>query len=139
MLVRTALHLLLAQVLATIVVASAVPKGAAWLTLAGFVTPYYDRNVFAIKLAQVPWTDPAVYFSVQTLTQMAALAAAGAALITLVRVAPWQHGVLPDSTPPAKDRGGAPGKAGSPAPASATASAPASPPAAPGPAPKPSS
>ena len=134
MLVRTALYLLLVQALATVVIASAVPDGAAWLTLAGFVTPYYDSNVFALKLAPVPWTDPVVYISVQTLTQMAALAAAGAAMITLARVTPWQHGVLPDSTPPAKDKGSGQGKAGSPAPATA---APASPPAAPGPAPKP--
>jgi len=134
MLVRTALYLLLVQALAIVVVASAVPDGAAWLTLAGFVTPYYDSNVFALKLAPVPWTDPVVYVSVQTLMQMAALAAAGAALITLVRVTPWQHGVLPDSTPPAKDKGSGQGKAGSPAPATA---APTSPPAAPGPVPKP--
>jgi len=134
MLVRTALYLLLVQALATVVIASAVPDGAAWLTLAGFVTPYYDSNVFALKLAPVPWTDPVVYISVQTLTQMAALAAAGAAMITLARVTPWQHGVLPDSTPPAKDKGSGQGKAGSPAPATA---APTSPPAAPGPVPKP--
>jgi len=134
MLVRTALYLLLVQALATVVIASAVPDGAAWLTLAGFVTPYYDSNIFALKLAPVPWTDPVVYISVQTLTQMAALAAAGAAMITLARVTPWQHGVLPDSTPPAKDKGSGQGKAGSPAPATA---APTSPPAAPGPVPKP--
>jgi len=134
MLVRTALYLLLVQALATVVIASAVPSGAAWLTVAGFVTPYYDSNVFALKLAAVPWTDPVVYISVQTLTQMAALAAAGAAMITLARVTPWQHGVLPDSTPPAKDKGSGQGKAGSPAPATA---APTSPPAAPGPVPKP--
>ena len=141
MLVRTALYLLLVQALATVAIASAVPSGAAWLTVAGFVTPYYDSNVFALKLAPVPWTDPVVYVSVQTLMQMAALAAAGAALITLVRVTPWQHGVLPDSTPPAKDKGSGQGKAGSPAAAPATpaAAAPASPPAAPGPAPKPPS
>jgi len=138
MLVRTALYLLLVQALAIVVVASAVPDGAAWLTLAGFVTPYYDSNVFALKLASVPWTDPVVYVSVQTLTQMAALAAAGAALITLARVTRWQHGVLPDSTPPAKEKGSGQGKAGSSAPAPASAAAaPASPPAAPGPAPKP--
>ena len=124
--------------MATVVIASAVPDGAAWLTVAGFVTPYYDSNVFALKLAAVPWTDPVVYVSVQTLTQMATLAAAGAALITLVRVTPWQHGVLPDSTPPAKEKGSGQGKAGSSAPAPASAAAaPASPPAAPGPAPKP--
>ena len=138
MLVRTALYLLLVQALATVVIASAVPDGAAWLTLAGFVTPYYDSNVFALKLAPVPWTDPVVYVSVQTLMQMAALAAAGAALITLARVTRWQHGVLPDSTPPAKEKGSGQGKAGSSAPAPASAAAaPASPPAAPGPAPKP--
>lgn len=137
MLVRTALYLLLVQALATVVIASAVPNGAAWLTVAGFVTPYYDSNVFALKLAAVPWTDPVVYLSVQTLTQMAALAAAGAALITLARVTPWQHGVLPDSTPPAKEKGSGQGKAGSPEPAASSVAAPASPPATPGPAPKP--
>ena len=141
MLVRTALYLLLVQALAIVVVASAVPDGAAWLTLAGFVTPYYDSNVFALKLAPVPWTDPVVYLSVQTLTQMATLAAAGAALITLVRVTPWQHGTLPDSIPPPKEKGSGPGKGGSQAPAASpappAAAVPASPPAAPGPAPKP--
>ena len=136
MLVRTALYLLLVQALATVVIASAVPDGAAWLTVAGFVTPYYDSNVFALKLAPVPWTDPVVYVSVQTLTQMATLAAAGAALITLVRVTPWQHGTLPDSLPPPKEKDSGPGKGGSQAPAAAAA-VPASPPAAPGPASKP--
>lgn len=128
MLVRTALYLFLAQVLATDVIAAAVPGGAAWLTLAGFVTPYYDSNVFAVKLAPLPWTDPVVYLSAQTLIQMTALAAAGSALITLARATPWRPGALPDSAPPARDKDTAGGQG---------RAVPSDPSAAAGPAPKP--
>lgn len=111
MLVRTTMYLLLVQVLVVVVIAAAVPEGAAWLTLTGFVTAYYDSNFFALKLVAVPWTDPPVYFSVQTLTQMIALAAAGSALITAARVTSWQPGTLPDSAPAPKN---SVGRAGSP-------------------------
>ena len=52
MLARTALYLLLVQALATVVIASAVPDGAAWLTVAGFVTPYYDSNMRVVGVVQ---------------------------------------------------------------------------------------
>lgn len=101
-LVRTALYVLLAQALVIVVVAAAVPGAAAWLVLAGFVTAFYDTNVFAIRLLAVPWTAPPVYVTVQTLVQMLAVAAAVSALVTLARVYRWQHGALPDSAPPPK-------------------------------------
>lgn len=104
MLMRTALWALLVQVLVVAVVSSAVPRGGAWMTTTGFVTTYYDTNIFAVKLVAYPWTDPTVYLSVQTLAQMAALALAFSALLTLARTNPWHHGVLPDSTPPPKER-----------------------------------
>jgi len=116
MLVRTTLYVLLLQLVAVVALAAAVPRGAAWLTSAGFVTPYYDNNLFALKLVPVPWTEPAVHFSVQTLVQMLALALAAAAVITFIRTTPWQHGALPDSLPGPKDRGTAP-RPSSPAPA----------------------
>lgn len=135
MLVRTTLYALLLQVVAVIALAAAVPRAAAWLTSGGFVTPYYDNNLFALKLAPVPWTEPTVYFSVQTSVQMLALALAAAALITLVRTNPWQHGALPDSVPGPKAAarttnqapaapGGAPNSAPSAAPSAAPAPAP---------------
>jgi len=105
MLVRTTLYALLLQLVAVGALAVAVPHAAGWLTRAGFVTPYYDNNLFALKLAPIPWTEPTVYFSVQTLVQMLALALAVAALITFARTNPWQHGALPDSLPGPKDRG----------------------------------
>lgn len=85
------------------VIASAVPHGGAWCVRAGFCTAWYDRNPFAVKLARIPWTDPTVYLSVQTLIQMLALAAAGAALITYARTNPWHHGGLPETVSSAKD------------------------------------
>lgn len=128
MLVRTTLYALLLQLVAVGAMAAAVPHAAGWLTRGGFVTPYYDNNLFALKLAPVPWTEPTVYFSVQTLVQMLALALAVAALITFARTNPWQHGALPDSLPAPKDR----------SPAARPASqAPAGPSAAPAPAPAP--
>lgn len=114
MLARTALYLLVVQALVISVIASAVPHGAGWLTSAGFVTAYYDSNVFAVKIAPIPWTDPSVYASVQSVVQMLAVALAGAALFTIARTNPWHHGALPDSLPPPKDRG--PAKVVSPAP-----------------------
>jgi hypothetical protein len=104
MLARTAAYWLSAQALLAVVVAAAVPNGASVLVLTGFVTAYYDDNLFAVRIVRVPWTDPSVYVSIQTLVQMVAVAAAAAALTTLVRTNPWQHGVLPDSTPPGRDR-----------------------------------
>jgi hypothetical protein len=95
---------LAAQALLIIVVAAAMPHGASLLVLAGFVTAYYDDNLFAVRIVRVSWTDPSVYVSIQTLAQMVAVAAAAAALTTLVRTNPWQHGVLRDSTPPGRDR-----------------------------------
>ena len=103
MLVRTALYALAVQLLLSVVIAVVIPHGAAWLTTAGFVTPYYDHNVFAIKLVPVPWTDPRVYISVQTLVQMLALSMTVSALVTLARTNPWHHGAPPESTPPVKD------------------------------------
>lgn len=114
MLVRTALYWLLAQALLIIVIASAAPGGASWLTLAGFVTPWYDDNFFALRLISVPWTDPRVWVSLQTLVQMLAVAMAAAAITTMARTNPWQHGVLPDSAPRGRDK-----PAGSPAPGGA--------------------
>jgi len=130
MLARTALYLLLAQLLLVAGAAAVVPHASEWLTVAGFVTPYYDNNVFAIKILVLPWTDPAVYVSVQTLTQMVSLALMGSALITLFRTNPWQSGPLPESTPaasqaksaPRADSGGAAGAGGA-----AAAAGPASP------------
>jgi hypothetical protein len=101
-LVRTVVYWLIGQALLIIVVAAAVPQGASLLVLTGFVTAYYDDNLFAVRIVRVPWTDPSVYVSIQTLTQMVAVAAAAAALTTLVRTNPWQHGVLPNSTPPVR-------------------------------------
>jgi hypothetical protein len=132
MLVRATLYALLLQLVAVGALAAAVPHAAGWLTRAGFVTPYFENNLFALKLAPVPWTDPTVYFSVQTLVQMLALALAAAALITLARTNPWQHGALPDSLPGPKDRAPAarppsqapPAPSGAPAPAPAPAPVP---------------
>jgi len=124
------MYWLLGQALVITVVAAAVPGGASWLTLAGFVTPYYDDNVFALRVVPVPWTDPTVHMSLQTLAQMLAVAMAAAALTVLARTNPWQHGVLPDSTPPGRDSAPRPTPATAPpaAPPGAPAS-PASPPA----------
>lgn len=128
MLLRTALSALVVQLLLVSLVAAAVPRGGGWLTLAGFVTPYYDRNVFAVHLLPIPATSPQVYLSVQTLVQMLAIALAVSGVVTLARTNPWQHGILPNSTPPAKDPAEKPAKrpAGDPA-----APAPPAPPAAP--------
>lgn len=126
MLVRMALYWLMAQALVIVVVAAAVPGGSSWLTLAGFVTANYDDNIFALHLVCVPWTDPAAYVSLQTFVQMLSVAMAAAALTTLVRTNPWQHGVLPDSTVPGRDKPArAPGPAG---PADVAGSPPATPP-----------
>ena len=138
MLTRTALYAVVLQLLAVLLVAAVVSGGGALLTTAGFVTPFYDHNLFAVRLAPVPLTDPVVYFSVQTLVQVLAVALAVSALITAVRTNPWHHGTLSDSTPPQRDRSadkpsrthsGGPG-AGAPG---AGASAAQSPPAAPAP------
>lgn len=104
MLIRTVLYGLLIQLLAIIVIAAAIPGGASWLTLVGYVTAFYDHNVFALHIVSVPWTDPAVFISLQTSVQMLAVAMAAAGLITLARTNPWQHGVLPDSAPPGRDK-----------------------------------
>lgn len=126
-LARMALYWLLGQALVIVVVACALPGGSSWLTLAGFVTPHYDNNIFAIRLMRVPWTDPAVFVSLQTAVQMLAVALAGAALVTLVKTNPWEHGVLQDSTPSGRDKPSrsatsappAPGPAAIPTPAPA--------------------
>lgn len=130
LLIRTAAYLLLGQALAVLVIAAAVPRGAAWMTVSGFVTPWYDSNVLAVKLLSVPWTDPTVFVSVQTMTQMIAIAAAGSALITLARTNPWERGALPDSAASSIPKEKKPARAGAPP---ATGSAPAA--AAPAPAP----
>lgn len=128
-LARIAGYWIVGQALVIIVLAAAVPNGASWLVLLGFVTAYYDDNVFAVHVATVPWTDPPVYFTVQTLVQMLAVAAVAASLTTLVRTNPWQHGVLPNSTPPGRDKPARPVSDGAPpGPAS-----PAAPPSAPAP------
>jgi hypothetical protein len=92
MLVRIAVYWLATQALLIIVVAAAVPRGTSLLVLTGFVTAYYDDNLFAVRIVRVPWTDPSVYVSIQTLAQMVAVAAAAAALTTLVRTNPWLAG-----------------------------------------------
>jgi hypothetical protein len=124
MLVRTTLYALLLQLVLVATIAIAAPQGAARLTTAGFVTPHHDRNFFAWKLAPVPWTDPTVYFSVQTMVQMLALALAAAALITFARTNPWQHGTLPESTPPPRDKESPAAKPTSPTPTAAAAAPP---------------
>lgn len=108
LLTRTALYVLGVQLALVIVVALAVPGGTSLLTLAGFVTPYYDRNFLAMHLFPIPWTDPTVYVSIQSLAQMVALALLVAGAVGLVKTNPWQHGVLPDSTPPPRDGGPSP-------------------------------
>ena len=130
-LVRTTLYLLILQLVAVGALAAAVHGAAGWLTRAGFVTPYYDSNVFAQKLAPVPWTEPTVYFSVQTVVQMLAIALAGAALITLARTNPWQHGALPDSLPSPKDKDRPAAKPANQAPPAPSAAPAPPPPAAP--------
>lgn len=127
MLLQTAAFWLVGQLLVIVVVASAVPGGASALVLLGFVTPAYDHNVFSARAAAVPWTDPTVWFSVQSLLQVAMVAAAASAVITLFRTNSWQHGVLPDSAPPKPRR--PEGETGPPA--GAPAAGPTSPPAAP--------
>lgn len=104
MLARTIGYWMMGQFLAIVVMAAAVPGGASWLVLLGFVTAFYDDNLFAVHIAAVPWTDPAVYFTVQTVVQMLAVSATVASLVTLVRTNPWQHGALPNSTPPGRDK-----------------------------------
>lgn len=136
MLIRTVLYGLLIQLLVIIVIAAAIPGGASWLTLAGYVTAFYDHNVFALHIVSVPWTDPAVFISLQTFVQMLAVAMAAAGLITLARTNPWQHGVLPDSAPPGRDKPPRDPAASAPAPMPppSAAGAPASPAPPPGPA-----
>lgn len=104
MLARTAIYALLGQLLVIVVVAAAVPGGSSWLVLSGFATAYYDRNLFAVRIAALPWTEPAVYVSIQTAVQMLMVALVIAGTSTLVRTNPWQHGVLPDSSPPRRDK-----------------------------------
>lgn len=104
MLARTAVYALLGQLLVIVVVAAAVPGGSSWLVLSGFATAYYDRNLFAVRIAALPWTDPAVYVSIQTTVQMSMVALVIAGASTLVRTNPWQHGVLPDSSPPRRGK-----------------------------------
>jgi hypothetical protein len=104
MLLRTAAAWLVGQLLVTVVLSSAVPGGASLLVLAGFVTPGYDHNLFAVRVTQVPWTDPVVWFSVQSVVQNLVVAATAASLVTLFHTNYWQHGVLADSTPPPRPR-----------------------------------
>lgn len=136
LLARTGAYWLVGQMLLITVIASAIPGGASQLVLAGFVTAYYDTNVFAIRLAAVPWTDPAVYISVQSLVQMLIVAAVGSALTTIARTNPWQHGVLPNSTAPGRDKPTLPAAPHISGPASQSAPNPAAdpPPTPPGPA-----
>lgn len=132
MLVRIAGYWLVGEALAITVVAAAIPSGASWLVILGFVTAYYDDNLFAVHVATVPWTDPAVYFTVQTLVQMLTVAAVAASLTTLVRTNSWQHGVLPNSTPPGRDKSARPASDGAP-PAPSGPGGPAAPPSSPTP------
>ena len=104
LLARTILYVLGALSLAIVVLALAVPGGASWLVVMGFITPYYETNVFAVRLFGIPGTDPTVYVSVQSLAQMLMVALAVAGVVGLVRTNPWQHGVLPDSASPGRDR-----------------------------------
>ncbi len=126
LLIRAVLYVLVGQVLVIAVIAIAVPDGASLLTVAGFVTPYYEHNVLAVRIAAIPLTDPTVYVSLQSAAQMLAIALAAAGIFGLVRTNPWQHGVLPDSSPPGRDRSAGSGAAEDPAPASGPGPSPAS-------------
>ena len=116
LLARTGLYVLLGQALVIAVLAIAVPGGASLLTLAGFVTPLYDGNFFAAHITPIPWTDPTVYVSIQSAVQMLVVALAVAGVVGLIKTNPWQHGVLPDSTPPGRDKAPASGAPPAPAP-----------------------
>lgn len=104
-LIRTASYVLIGQILVILVVAIAVPDGASMLTMAGFVTPYYETNVVgALHILAIPGTHPTVFVSVQSAIQMLALALVAAGIVGLIKSNPWEHGILPDSTPAGRDR-----------------------------------
>lgn len=108
LLTRLALCALGVQLLLVLVVAKAVPRGrgTSFLTTSGFVTPEYEHGWFSgLRVAPIPGTDPTVYISVQSLTQMLVIALIFAALAGLLKTNPWQHGALPNSTPPGRDSG----------------------------------
>ncbi|WP_052615659.1 hypothetical protein [Mycobacteroides abscessus] len=105
LLLRTAIYVLVGQILVVVVVAVAVPDGASLLTMTGFVTPYYETNVVgALHILAVPGTHPTVFVSVQSAVQMLALALVASGIFGLIKSNPWEHGVLPDSTPPGRDK-----------------------------------
>lgn len=105
LLIRTALYALVGQILVITVIAIAVPSGPSLLTMTGFVTPYYETNVLgALHILAIPSTHPTVFMSVQSAAQMLALALVAAGLVGLIKSNPWEHGILPDSTPPGRDK-----------------------------------
>lgn len=131
LLTRLALGAMGVQLLLVLVIAAAVPRGrgASFLTLNGFVTPEYERGWFSgLRIVPIPGSDPTVYISVQSLTQLLVFALAFAGLAGLVKANPWQHGALPNSTAPGRDSGppaaGAPPPPPPPPPAAAPSAAP---------------
>lgn len=117
LLIRTALYALVGQILVITVTAIAVPGGTSLLTMTGFVTPYYETNVLgALHILGIPGTHPTVFVSVQSAAQMLALALVSAGVVGLIKSNPWEHGVLPDSTPPGRDKPTAPAAGGDAAP-----------------------
>lgn len=118
------LYALGAQSLLIAVVACAVPGGASFLTRAGFVTPGYESEPLTLRLMPIPATDPTVFVSAQSLVQMLVVALAIAGFAGLVKTNPWQHGALPNSTPPGRDSAASAPPAPPAPPASPAASVP---------------
>ncbi|KXO90967.1 hypothetical protein [Tsukamurella tyrosinosolvens] len=125
-LARTAAVCAAAQLLVVLVVASAVPGGASWLTLAGFVTPRYETNTFSGRIVMLPLTNPPVWLSLQNLALIVANALLVAALYGALRTNPWTPGVLKNSTPP-KPRPAASSGPGAPPPGPGAQGAPSAP------------
>lgn len=127
LLTRTALYTLGVLSLLIVVVASAVPRGAAFLVTTGFVTSKFENSWLTLRLVPIPGTDPTVYVSVQSAVQMLVIALAVAGVVGLIRTNPWQHGALANSTPPG--RGNKSAGASSPPTSTSPVSPPVTPPA----------
>ena len=114
---RLLLAALGAQVLLVWVVSVALPGGASFLTVVGLVTREKENPPLTVKVVPIPLTDPTVYASVQSLLLMLVFALLFAGLAGLVKTNPWQHGALPNSTPPGRDTAPPPQAPASPPPA----------------------